>query len=52
MFYFVVIAILLVVVLHSNIGLLAAIIFFGVYLGIPAFVGTYVGTFLGALAAT
>ncbi|MFC6756060.1 MULTISPECIES: hypothetical protein [Haloarcula] len=37
------------ILLVSSIGLIAAMVFFGVYLWIPSYVGSFVGTFIGEL---
>lgn len=47
--WFVIASIVTVVLLYLNIGKIAVIIIFGVYLGIPSFVGSYTGTSIGSL---
>lgn len=42
--------IVLAVLLSTSLGIIALVIFFGLYLGIPSFVGTYAGAILGEIA--
>ncbi|WP_435344301.1 hypothetical protein [Haloarchaeobius sp. HRN-SO-5] len=46
---FVVEAVVAAIVVGSSIGILAAMVVFGVYFGIPSFVGVYAGSLLGEL---
>jgi len=45
--YFVATVIGLAILIGSSIGILAAVVFFGMYLGLPSYVGTYAGSFVG-----